>query len=78
MDSCELVSLATIVSCTIAKCAPTEDIPLIAALLGQISGTLALIIVNEEKKEDKPATPEVVPDTEIITVNPFPFQFPIQ
>lgn len=48
MNSCELVSTVTAISCAIAKCVPKEELPLITAILGQIASTLATIAVQEE------------------------------
>jgi hypothetical protein len=68
MNSCEFVSLITAVACTIAKCVPEEEIPIIAAVFGQIGATLATITVKEEaNKPQKTTIPDVTPDTEIIT-----------
>ena len=67
MNSCELVSLVTAVSCAIAKCTPEEDLPVIAAVLSQIAATLATIAVQEKAKEPAKQIPEVpvdiLPDT---------------
>jgi hypothetical protein len=48
MNSCEIVSFVTAVSCAIAKCVSREDLPLVAAIFTQIGDTLATINVNEE------------------------------
>ncbi|MDD3172937.1 MAG: hypothetical protein PHF63_04655 [Herbinix sp.] len=70
MNSCELVSLITAVSCGIAKCVPEDEIPQVAAIFGQISATLATITVHEAANKPKEIIPEVTPDTEILTVQP--------
>lgn len=69
MDSCELVSLSTAIACGIAKSVSKEDLPLIAAVLGQVGSTLATIAVQEGRnnKEDN-VEPDVVPDSELITI----------
>lgn len=67
MNSCELVSLVTAVSCAISKCAPQEDIPIIASILGQISATLTTIRIQEEANKPPTEIPEVPPDTELLT-----------
>lgn len=72
MNSCELVSLATIISCSIAKCTTKDETALIAALLGQIASTLGVIAVNEAQLTGQIPIPEVIPEPEIITLNPFP------
>lgn len=66
MNYCELVSLVTAASCGIANCATKEELPLIAAVLGQTAATLTTILVIEEE-ESKAATPLPieVPDTEL-------------
>lgn len=79
MNSCEIVSLVTAVSCTISKCVPEDELPLLITILGQIAATLATVLENEEANKPKnkvsdvtpDATPnivpEVIPDIEIIT-----------
>ena len=74
MNSCELVSLSTFIACNIAKCAPKEDLPLITALLNQIASSIGVIIVSEDIKENKPVVPEVIPESEVVTLNPFPLE----
>jgi hypothetical protein len=69
MKSCEVVSLVTALACGIANSVPAKEVPLIAAILGEIGATLATITVNEElnnPKEEK-TIPEIPPvDTEIL------------
>jgi hypothetical protein len=64
MKSCELVSLVTAATCAIADCVPFEDIPMIAAVLGQIAATLTTITVQEGLKRRNENLPEGTPDTE--------------
>lgn len=58
MNSCELVSLVTALSCAIAKCLPEDELPTVAAVLGQISSTLATIAVQDKANEAKNKIPE--------------------
>ncbi|HWT73547.1 MAG TPA: hypothetical protein VN258_02345 [Mobilitalea sp.] len=69
MNSCEIVSLVTAIACTIAKCTPKEDVPIIAAIFGELGATLATITVIQEASENQQPIPEITPpDTSIITV----------
>ncbi len=61
MDSCELVSIVTAVSCAIAKCIPEEELPLVTAIIGQIASTLATILEKEALNTHEPAAPPIVP-----------------
>jgi hypothetical protein len=70
MNSCEFVSFVTAVSCGIAKCVPKEDLPMIAAVFGQLAATLATITVQEEINSKENVTTEIVPDTEILKEPP--------
>jgi len=74
MNSCELVSLATIIACSIANCTTKEEAALISALLGEVASTLGVILINESQLASKVAIPEVFTDPEIITLNPFPLR----
>ncbi len=65
MNSCELVTFVTAAACAIANCAPEDDIPVIAAVLGQIAATLATISVSEAKNKPKEVVP-IEPDTDIL------------
>lgn len=49
MNSCELVTFITAVSCSIAKCYPKEDLPLLIAVFSELAATLATIIEQEER-----------------------------
>ena len=53
MNSCEIVSFVTAISCAIANCVPNEELPLVAAIIGQIATTLTTIAANEELLESK-------------------------
>lgn len=53
MNSCEFTSFVTAIACTIAKCTPEEDLPIITALFSQLASTLATIAVHEESCEKK-------------------------
>ncbi len=77
MNSCELVSLVTAVSCAIVKCVPEDEVPVIAAIFGQIASTLATITVQEEANKPKKAVPgvDITPDTQLITENTNPTLF---
>ncbi len=67
MNSCELVSLVTAVSCGISKCVPPDDLPEVAAIFGQIASTLATITVNDATNKRRSAFPEIItPDTVIV------------
>ncbi|MBP1756106.1 MAG: hypothetical protein H6Q59_2504 [Firmicutes bacterium] len=55
MNSCELVSLVTALACSIAKCFPEEELPLLIAMLTQLSDTLTTILAAEELKESREA-----------------------
>ena len=70
MDSCELVTIVTAVSCGIAKCVPKEELPLVTAIIGQIASTLATILEQEAlnapelpelEKPVQPIAPPVIP-----------------
>lgn len=63
MNSCELVSLVTAISCGIAKSVPLEDLPEVASIFSQISTTLATIAVNEEILKRKNNNQEITPIT---------------
>lgn len=53
MNSCELVSFITAISCGIAKCFPKEELPLISAIFTELADTLATIVVMEELNAPK-------------------------
>lgn len=67
MNSCELVSFVTAVSCGIAKCVPKEDLPILTAVFGQIASTLATITVKEETLSEKKAPVDVDYNNAILT-----------
>jgi hypothetical protein len=54
MQSCELVAAITAIACTIVKCCPNEELPILAAAFTQLGDTLTTILVQEEAcNEDK-------------------------
>ena len=53
MNSCELVTFITAMSCGIAKCLPKEDIPLLISILSELAATLATILEQEERNNPK-------------------------
>ncbi len=70
MNSCELVSLVTALSCAIARCVPKEDLPLLTTILGQLSSTLATITVNEESQASNESPMNTKPGSEVIAEQP--------
>jgi predicted component of type VI protein secretion system len=48
MNPCELATTVTAIACAIAKCVPKEELPLLAAVFGQLASTLATITVQED------------------------------
>jgi hypothetical protein len=72
MSSCELVAFVNVLACAIAKCTPKEEVPLIAAIFGQLASTLATITVQEEllAGNEVKATPINAPDSEILITLP--------
>ena len=65
MDSCELVTFITAVSCGIAKCYPKEELPLLVATFSQLAATLATIIEQEERSASLTVPVEVPVISEI-------------
>ncbi len=66
MNSCELVALVSTLSCGIAKCVPKEELPLLIAILSQITATLATIVEQENRlnpKSDNPILPPTPADS---------------
>jgi hypothetical protein len=53
MNSCELVTFITAISCGIAKCFPKEELPLISAIFTELADTLSTIVVVEELNATK-------------------------
>lgn len=53
MNSCELVTFITAISCGIAKCFPKEDIPLLISILSELAATLATILEQEDRNTPK-------------------------
>ena len=53
MNSCELVSFVSAVSCAISKACTPEEIALLAAVFTQLGDSLATILVNEENTVQK-------------------------
>jgi hypothetical protein len=47
MQSCELVTYVTAIACTISKCCPKEELPVLAAIFTQLSDTLVTIIAQD-------------------------------
>lgn len=47
MNSCELVTLISSVSCMLFKCYSEEEIELLAAILSQLGDTLSTMLANE-------------------------------
>lgn len=70
MQSCELVSFVTALSCGIAKCYPKEELPLLIAVLSQLTATLATILEAEDSKLSNDIAPSINPsDTLILSDN---------
>ncbi len=65
MDSCELVTFITAVSCGIAKCYPKEELPLLVATFSQLAATLATIIEQEDRSASLTVPVEVPVISEI-------------
>lgn len=57
MNSCELVSLVTALSCGIAKCYSKEELPLIIAILTQLADTLTTILAADELNSPRENAP---------------------
>lgn len=70
MNSCELVSFVTAISCAIAKCVPEKELPTIASIFGQIASTLATITVHEEAAKQTNTPAEVLPEPDTIIDDP--------
>lgn len=68
MQSCELVSFVTALACGIAKCYPKEELPLLIAVLSQLTATLATIIeADDRNKPDE--IPPVANSSDIILLS---------
>ena len=67
MNSCELVTFITAMSCGIVKCFPEEDIALLISILSELAATLATILEHEERNKAKDLT-LVTPPVSNITV----------
>jgi hypothetical protein len=68
MNSCELVSAITAISCAIAKCVPKDELPVITSIFGQLASTLATITVMEETNNPPLFPTDPAPSAGIITV----------
>ncbi len=51
MDECELITLISLVSCSISKCCSTDEISLLAVVFTQLGDTLATILTKRELNE---------------------------
>lgn len=52
MDECELVTLISLVACSISKCCSTEELALMAAVFTQLGDTIATILAKRELCEN--------------------------
>lgn len=48
MRSCELVTLITVIACSITECYSSEELPVIAAIFTQLGDTIETILAQEE------------------------------
>lgn len=48
MDECELVTLVSLVACSISKCCSTDEISILAAVFSQLGDTLSTILTKRE------------------------------
>ena len=64
MNSCELVTFITAFSCSVAKCMPKEDIPLLISMLSEFTTTLATILANENRNNPDSILPELSSSTD--------------
>ncbi len=69
MNSCELVSFITALSCGIAQCFPKEDLPLLISIFSELAATLATILEQEGRNTPK-EPPLVVNPISEITASP--------
>lgn len=53
MNSCELVTFITAISCGIVKCFPKEEIPLMISVFSEVAATLATILEYEDRNAPK-------------------------
>lgn len=58
MNSCELVTFITALSCGIAKCFPKEDLPLLISVFSELAATLATILEQEDRNTIRDLSPE--------------------
>lgn len=63
MNSCELVSFVTLIACSISKCVPKEDLPLLTAIFGQLASTLSTIIEQDDLIEKSNTPPPIIEPT---------------
>ncbi len=67
IDSCELASTVTAISCAIAKCVPKENLALVASIFGQIASTLGTILENEDLLYSEDTAPIIPPTTTFLS-----------
>jgi hypothetical protein len=53
MEDCELIFLISTVACSIIKCCPEEEVPILAAAFTQLGDTLATYLVQKEARENR-------------------------
>ena len=69
MSPCDLASTITAIACTITKCVPKEELPILTAAFGQLASVLGTITVQEELlNKDSENTPPPVPTPEEVIV----------
>jgi len=70
MNSCELVTFVTAVSCGIANCVPKEDLPLLIAVFSELAATLATILEQDARNNPVIDSPTTAPVSGITPLPP--------
>lgn len=53
MDECGLITFVTAIACSISKCSTEEEIELMAAVFVQLGDTLATVLVQKARQNNK-------------------------
>lgn len=48
VNPCDLTAIVTAIACTIFKCSPKEELPVIAAIFSQLGDTLDTMIAQDQ------------------------------
>lgn len=67
MDECELITLISLVACSISNCCSTDEISLMAVVFTQLGDTLSTILMKRELNEKCTNTNKTSDNSSIIT-----------